>query len=82
MLDAEPDSKSELTVAALAILTISTICYGKDALAKKYMAACIQMGQELHLFGIDRFNEKDLSRPPDDTSMLSHAAWGAFILST
>lgn len=83
MLEAEQTSPTDLTVASLAILTISMICFGKDDLAKKYMAACIRTGVELHLFGTKRHDIDQFGQlPAGTTSMHSYAAWGAFNVST
>lgn len=83
MLDAEQTTPTDLTVASLAISTISMICFGKDDLAKKYMAACIRVGEELHLFGTNRHGIDQVSQlPVDAMPMLSCPAWGAFNVPT
>lgn len=83
LLEAEQTSQTDLTVAALAMLSISMICYGNDELAKKYMTMCIQMGEGMHLFGSERYELGQLGQlTSSEADMLSHAAWGAFNVST
>lgn len=64
------------------ILTIGSICFGKDKLAQKFMIAGISMAEDLHLIGEKRATAQDFgSLTADTVSMLAHAAWGAFNLS-
>lgn len=80
LLDTE---QTDLTVASLAILSISMICFGKDDPAKKYMSACIRMGEALHLFGTERYsNDRFEHLSADAMHMLSYVSWGAFNVST
>jgi len=82
LLEADQASPTDLTVASLAILSISMITFGKDALAKEYMALCIRMGEEMHMYGGDRYKIDQFSPiSTEEASMLSHVAWGAFNVS-
>lgn len=75
--------QTDLTVASLAMLSISMICYGNDELAKKYMSMCIQMGEGMNLFGSERHKIEQFGRlTASEAAMLSHAAWGSFNVST
>lgn len=72
-----------MTVASLAILSISTITFGEDDLAKRYMALCIRMGEEMHLYGSERRNiEQSDLLSTSENDILSHVACGAFNVST
>jgi hypothetical protein len=83
LLDAEINNNTALNVASLMILTIGTICFGRDKFAKKCMAAGIRMGEELSLIGERRQSSEEFSSlSPDALSMLAYVAWGAFNLST
>ena len=76
-------SQSDLTLASLAILSISMICFGRDELAKTYISACIRMGEDTHLIGIGRYKPEQFDpMDPDAMAMLSYVAWGAFNFST
>lgn len=58
------------------------ITFGKDDLAKSYMALCIRMGEDMHLYGNARFRlEQFDGLSASDASMLSYVAWGAFNVS-
>jgi hypothetical protein len=64
------------------IMSLSTICSGKDKFAKRYMSIGIEMGEHLGLFGEQRRTpEQCLAMPETQSSMLSFVAWGAFNLS-
>ena len=83
LLEAEQTLQTDLTVASLAMLSISMICYGNDELAKKYMSMCIQMGEGMNLLGIERHKIEQFDRfTASEAAMLSHAAWGSFNVST
>lgn len=83
LLEADQTSQTDLTVASLAILSISMICFGNDEMAKQYMAMCIRMGEEMHLFGRDRHSSNQIGPlPTTEVDMLSYVAWGAFNVST
>ena len=65
------------------ILGLSTICFGKDMLAKEYMIGGIRMAEELLLIGehpqaIWQFNNES----KDTLSLLCYVAWGAFNFSS
>jgi len=58
------------------------ITFGKDDLAKSYMALCIRMGEDMHLYGSKRYGlEQFDGLSASDASMLSYVAWGAFNVS-
>lgn len=64
------------------ILTIGSICFGKDKLAQKCMIAGIRMGEELCLLGEQRWPAQEFSGlASEKISMLCHVGWGAFNLS-
>ena len=82
LLKGERNVNSGLNVAALMILALSTICCGKDDLAKGYMIAGIRMAEDLCLLGEGRMHAEQFGSLSDDAlSMLSHNAWGAFNFS-
>lgn len=83
LLEVEQTLQTDLTVASLAMLSISMICYGNDELAKNYMTMCVEMGEGMHLYGRERHKIEQFGRlTPSEADMLSHAAWGAFNVST
>jgi len=58
------------------------ITFGKDDLAKEYMAMCIRMGEDMHLYGSERYRLDQFGHlSASEASMLSYAAWGAFNVS-
>lgn len=58
------------------------ITIGKDDLAKSYMALCISMGEDMHLYGSERYRLEQFDRlSASDASMLSYVSWGAFNVS-
>jgi len=64
------------------MLTISMITFGKDDLAKSYMALCIRMGEDMHMYGSERYRIDQFDHSsPSEASMLSCVAWGAFNVS-
>lgn len=72
-----------LNVASYMVLTISTICFGKDKLADQFMTAGIKMAETLSLIGEGRWEAARFAATSrSDLSMLSHVGWGAFNLST
>jgi hypothetical protein len=82
LLDAERNNKHELNVASLMVLTIGSICFGKDKLAQDFMINGIRMGEELCLMGEQRRNALSFGGlSTEKLSMLGHVAWGAFNLS-
>ena len=82
LLEADQTSPSDLTVASLAILSISIITFGKDDMAKEYMTLCIRMGEDLHLYGSGRYRLEQFGRlSASEASMLSYVAWGGFNVS-
>lgn len=55
------------------------ITFGKDDLAKSYMALCIRMGEDMHLYGNERYRlEQFDGLSASGGSMLSYVSWGAF----
>lgn len=65
------------------VLGISTICFGKDQLAKTLTADGVQMAERMGLMG-DQGQTTEQLQPssPEALSTLKFAAWGAFNFST
>lgn len=83
LLETEKSNDTALNVASLMILGISTICFGKDALAKTLTAAGVQMAERLGLMGDGRLTREQFqSRSREERSMMTFAAWGAFNFSS
>ena len=82
LLEADQASLSDLTVASLAILSISMVTFGNDDMARKYMAMCIRMGEDMHFYGDARYKlDQFYDLSASEASMLSYVAWGAFNIS-
>ena len=65
------------------ILSLGSICFGKNGLATKYMADGLRMAERLHLLGESRHSVEQMeSLSRDEVAMASYVAWGAFNCST
>lgn len=83
MLEGERSVSNPLNVASLMVLAISTICFGKDVLAKGYLADGIRMAEGMGLLGGQRQAVEYFGGASKDMlSMLCYAAWGAFNFSS
>lgn len=80
---AERSSDSLLNTASLMILSLGSICFGKDRFATNYMADGLRMAERLHLLGENRHSVEQMgSLSRDEVAMAKFVAWGAFNCST